>query len=263
MKIPRCIYGLGLMLGLLLPSMAAAEGVPHTFTANTPAKADEVNANFTALLEKIAALEARIRELEESPAQEMAAFVEVYPTPSEVPLDTGANGPLIRFVGANVQIVSGAGTTNARPNGLGNLIVGYDEWFGDNGEKSGSHNLVVGDGHNYSRYGGLVVGRRNSITGDYASVSGGQGNIASGAESSVSGGRGNEAGGHTSSVSGGVSNEASGVLSSISGGQENIASGSWSMIGGGMENEASGQYTSILGAARRKASENYQMIPPL
>lgn len=225
MKIPRCIYGLGLMLGLLLPSMAATEGVPHTFTANTPAKADEVNANFTALLEKIAALEARIQELEESPVQEMAAFVEVYPNPSEVPVDTGANGPLIRFIGANVQIVSGAGTTNARPNGLGNLIVGYDEWFGDNGEKSGSHNLVVGDGHNYSRYGGLVVGRRNSITGDYASVSGGQGNIASGAESSVSGGWSNLASGRGSSISGGRENEAGGHTSSVSGGVSNDAGG--------------------------------------
>ena len=44
--------------------------------------------------------------------------------------------------GANLQVVSGEGATDATVNGLGNIIVGYDENTSD--DKSGSHNLVVG-----------------------------------------------------------------------------------------------------------------------
>ena len=65
--------------------------------------------------------------------------------------------------GANLQVVSGEGATDATVNGLGNVIVGYDENTSD--DKSGSHNLVVGYGHTYSSYGGFVAGQDNSITG--------------------------------------------------------------------------------------------------
>jgi len=37
------------------------------------------------------------------------------------------DGTTVRFTGVNVQIVSGSGRTNTTPNGLGNLIVGYNE----------------------------------------------------------------------------------------------------------------------------------------
>ena len=39
--------------------------------------------------------------------------------------------------------------------------------------RTGSHNVVVGQSHNFSRFGGLVVGRFNTISGEFASVSGG------------------------------------------------------------------------------------------
>ena len=39
--------------------------------------------------------------------------------------------------------------------------------------RTGSHNVVVGQRHNFSRFGGLVVGDHNTISGDFASVSGG------------------------------------------------------------------------------------------
>ena len=96
----------------------------------------------------------------------------------------------------NLQVVSGEGLTDAPVNGLGNIIVGYDENTSD--DKSGSHNLVVGYGHTYSSYGGIVAGQDNSITGAFSSVSGGANNNASGYQSSVSGGANNTASGYQS-----------------------------------------------------------------
>ena len=65
------------------------------------------------------------------------------------------------------------------PNGLGNLIVGYNELRDECSSdpcmniRTGSHNVVVGQRHNFSRFGGLVVGDFNTISGDFAVVSGG------------------------------------------------------------------------------------------
>ena len=113
-------------------------------------------------------------------------------------VDEATNTVLIS--GANLQVVSGSGETAEAVNGTGNIIIGYDEDSGN--DKSGSHNLVVGSGHTYSSYGGIVVGYNNSITGYYSSVSGGESNTASGWSSSVSGGGSNTASGGASSVLG-------------------------------------------------------------
>ena len=126
--------------------------------------------------------------------------------------------------GANLQVVSGGGSTATAVNGTGNIIIGYDEdnYAGD-ADKSGSHNLVVGKGHTYSSYGGIVSGLYNSITGAYSSVSEGVSNTASGIASSVSGGDDNTASGDRASVSGGFDNISSGYGSSVSGGLSNTA----------------------------------------
>jgi trimeric autotransporter adhesin len=127
----------------------------------------------------------------------------------------------IFITGANLHLVNGLDSTDCTdeqgqeipdcPNGLGNLIVGYNELrqpdpeIGEPGEniRTGSHNVVVGQEHNFSRFGGIVVGRFNTISGDFAAVSGGISNTASGNFSPVSGGSGNTASGRFSSVSGG------------------------------------------------------------
>ena len=87
----------------------------------------------------------------------------------------------ITFSGVNVHIVNGTGATDGTVNGLGNLIVGYNELRGDIGDdRTGSHNVVVGTINSYSSAGGLVVGFSNTISGPYSSVSGGGANTASG-----------------------------------------------------------------------------------
>jgi hypothetical protein len=161
----------------------------------------------------------------------------------------------ITIKGANLHLVNGLGSTDCDseqgqpipdcPNGLGNLIVGYNESrepFGAGEDiRTGSHNVVVGLGQNFSRFGGLVVGRFNEISGDFAEVSGGAGNTASGGTAAVSGGQFNTAsGGGSAAVSGGLSNVASGDWAAVSGGQGNTASGFAAAVSGGLSNVASG-----------------------
>ena len=112
------------------------------------------------------------------------------------------DGSDIYITAANLHIVNGLNSTDTT-NGLGNLIVGYNELRGTGDDRSGSHNVVVGSEENFSSYGGFVVGLENSISAAFASVSGGYSNIASGVSSSVSGGNNGTASGEYSSVSGG------------------------------------------------------------
>ncbi len=168
--------------------------------------------------------------------------------------------------GINLQIVNGLGTTDTI-NGLGNLIVGYDEvntWLdyrcslGDyidqttcelnghtwsNSHKTGSHYLVLGSRNSYSQYGGMVAGGSNYANGVYSTVTGGFVNTASGSFSSVSGG--------------GNYNTASGYASSVSGGTTNTASEKYSSVSGGSYNTASGWYSSVSGGFNRSSTEIY------
>jgi len=171
-----------------------------------------------------------------------------------------SDGDDIFFDGCNVHITSGEPYDNPyyqEINGKGNLIIGYneDDPRTDSPERdmTGSHNLIIGDVHTYSSYGGLVAGIGNRITSPYSTVSGGERNEASGYASSVSGGRDNQASGISSSVSGGEHNEASGYASSVSGGRDNKASGYDSSISGGKTNTASGDYSSVLGGIKNQA----------
>ena len=156
------------------------------------------------------------------------------------------DGETVLISGANLQVVSGEGSTEAPVNGTGNIIVGYDENTSSD-DKSGSHNLVIGWGHTYSSHGGIVVGNNNAITKRCSSILGGRNNTASGEFSSVSGGYENTASGTFSSVSGGYENTASEFYSSISGGYENTASGYGSSVSGGDNNVAFGWRSSVSG----------------
>ena len=172
-------------------------------------------------------------------------------------LDDGQGGLVktFRLTGVNLQIVSGLGATNGYPadpesnesivaatNGLGNLIVGYNEpnipLLPD--DRTGSHNVVVGTRLDYSSYGGLVVGDFNSISGPYASVSGGNNNSASALYSTVSGGFTGRAEGNWSAISGGHACRATGEYASVSGGRLNHASGNYASVSGGAFRTAPG-----------------------
>lgn len=180
---------------------------------------------------------ARVEDLENQVAalQELLQFV-------------SREGNDMFITGANLHIRSGAGRTNLVYNGLGNLIVGYNEpRYGGGDERSGSHNVVIGTQNNYSSYGGIVVGYGSEISGTYASVTGGIANTASGEYASVSGGRFNEASGHISSISGGDVCVASGQYATIGGGESNTADGWASHVSGGRNNLAQGACAAVVG----------------
>lgn len=153
-------------------------------------------------------------------------------------LESGVGGkPTIQLTGINVQLVSGAGSTSAI-NGLGNLIIGYDE---TPGTQTGSHNLIFGEEQTFTSYGGVLTGRHNTISAPFASVTGGEWNTASGWASSISGGVENTASGESpSSVSGGRLNTANGRAASVSGGTLNEANGEANAISGGYQNQTTG-----------------------
>ena len=195
------------------------------------------------------------------------------------------NGNDIYIEGANIHVLDGSGNTDGSVNGLGNLIVGYNETRGSGDDRTGSHNIVVGMEQNYSSHGGLVAGRHNTISGEFSAVTGGRYNTASGNfafvgggglalfgtgneafsnYSAILGGRGNTAGnnsapndhsiGEYATVSGGLSNTASGKHSSVSGGSSNEASGEWASVSGGQSNTATNQFASVNGGSGNTAS---------
>jgi hypothetical protein len=192
--------------------------------------------------------------------------------------------------GANLNIINGGGSTQTA-NGLGNLIIGYNEARGGGADfRGGSHNLVLGQQSNYLSFGGIIGGYQNTISGpfahvltgyqngalsfyacvttgqgnnaanNYASVSGGINNTASGPYSLVSGGSVNTASGIACSVSGGSNNTASGSVSSVSGGLLNTASGTYSSVSGGEVNTASGFASSVSGGIQNTASSTYSVV---
>ena len=175
---------------------------------------------------------------------------------SMVDLPDGLGGFVrtVRISGINVQIVNDSGTTDGNPDGLGNLIIGYNELRGAGDDHTGSHNLVTGRRNNYKSFGGLVAGSNNEVSGAWSSVNGGFRNSASANNSSVSGGFNNSASGDYASVSGGFVCAATGVFSSVSGGGFNIASGAWSSVSGGFRNTAYGGESSVSGGRYNTAS---------
>jgi len=206
----------------------------------------------------------------------------------------GLNGPNIIFSGANLHVRSGSGSTTDTT-GLGNVIVGYDEdenTASVDSARTGSHNLVVGPGHQFTASGGLLAGRDNTVVSNYgsavgghcnavgnqakrssfcsvppllaigeaSSVSGGLLSMATGTDASVAAGEGNEAIGFASSVSGGTDNATNGQAASILGGNLNLANGQESTVSGGEINKASGMASSIGGGEGNVASSLDQNI---
>ena len=155
--------------------------------------------------------------------------------------------------GLNVQLTNGMESTYGTPNGLGNLILGYNEEEGNHhlssgslaeGEiRIGSHNFILGVGHSYASNGNFIGGFNHSAWGQGSTLAGGQGSLSSGA---------------FSSILGGLDNKATGLYSCISGGHSNTASGDRASVSGGLLNISGGIATSILGGQYMQIIEQYE-----
>jgi hypothetical protein len=146
--------------------------------------------------------------------------------------------------GANFHIRNGNGATDTF-NGVGNLILGYNEPRETGNDRSGSHVIVLGARNNFSGFASIVSGHDNDVIGDWASVLGGTGNVALASYGVVVGGTGNRADGPFATVSGGVANQAIGEGASVAGGGFNVASGRYAVVGGGMRNLAEGDVSVV------------------
>jgi hypothetical protein len=167
----------------------------------------------------------------------------------------------ITFSGVNVQVVDGTDGTGGATNGLGNLIIGYNENT-QGRARTGSHNLVVGREHEYTSFGGIVAGYNNTLTATEGSVLGGRLNKASGLNATVLGGNTNFASGAYTAVVGGNSNEATGTYSAIGGGFDNSTLGQYSAIAGGCENTTgnSSTYSAISGGQLNQANALWSSV---
>ena len=162
-------------------------------------------------------------------------------------------------------------------NGLGNLIIGYQELragnvlpaygFGcasdldrNDDVRTGSHNLIVGNQHNYESFGGSALGYRNWSLGAYSTVTGGLFNRAEGNYSSVSGGGRNVTEGAQASILGGLANGACGSAATISGGTSNNATGTRTSVLGGTQNTADGYEATVSGGLRNVSSGNESTV---
>ncbi|MFN2426188.1 MAG: hypothetical protein ABR587_07045 [Candidatus Binatia bacterium] len=214
-----------------------------------------------------AALDPRVTSLETALAQAQSQLAEFQALLEGVSRTDDA----LVLSGANLQVVDGTGATAGPPNGLGNVIIGYNEGT-DSQVRTGSHNLVVGLEHDYTSFGGIVAGEHNFIlargasvvggrdneaTGIHSAVCGGAENIAEGQFASIGGGFLNEATGSHAAVSGGCENQATSTYSAVSGGRFALASGQWSSVAGGYTNKATGLYSSVSGGSTRTASTQF------
>lgn len=128
------------------------------------------------------------------------------------------SGNDVYISGANLHIRNGTGLTYQQLNGLGNLVVGYNEprtGTGAVNTRTGSHNVILGFNQNYSHAGALMSGAVNNSTNHFASVLGGTGNTSGGLYSVVVGGYDNQATGDWSTVLGGRAVRATTTLAHV------------------------------------------------
>jgi hypothetical protein len=174
---------------------------------------------------------------------------------ASVSVETVDGQPTVRFNGVNVQVVDGSGDTSGDVNGRGNLIVGYN--LTEPGEvRTGSHNLVVGDRHSYTSFGGFIAGVNNRVDGVFSTVAGGATNVASGTRSAVLSGYGNRATGIDSTVIAGWDNTVTGEAAVVAGGRDNTAQGQSSMVTGGRDNTATDTQSVVVGGIANSAGIN-------
>ncbi len=231
-----------------------------------------LNTQVSALKTQVGALQSQSNALR--PLASLAPYVRL-----DLSTINGVIGPHVIFEGVNVHVRSGMGPvtdvieaysfndaigtfgTALYTNGLGNLIIGYDELpCAAKGcpplpaRRQGSHNLVVGIGHQFTDLGALLAGVNGVSGAPSANVLGGWNNQALSVMANVLGGELNQAIGRSSTVVGGFANVASGSFAAIAGGFGNLATNTGATVSGGNKGQATGEYSTVSGGFRRSAT---------
>jgi hypothetical protein len=169
---------------------------------------------------------------------------------SVVYIDDCQGGPgykTLRVSGANLQVTNGTGATFTT-NGLGNLIVGYNEQ-NSQCDLSGSHNIVLGQENEYTTesFAGLIGGKENIILSEYNLVFGQQ-NAAYDPYASVIGGTFQVVHNIFGVIVGGASNSIDAEGAVIVGGEFNTATGTYGVLGGGQSRSVNGPHDWVAGS---------------
>lgn len=183
---------------------------------------------------QITALQTQVAALESSSIPGLAAYMSV---------DDSAHKVLIN--GANLQVVNGLGTDLSQ-NGLGNIIGGYNTPAAESEllERTGSHNIIVGQGQRYTGNCNLIGGQDNLASGTWGIVLGTQ----------------NDLGGIRNVMIGGSNNEANGAVNLVLGGAANAVEGEHNVVLGGLSNSAFSDFNVVLGGEANVANSGISAI---
>lgn len=284
----RSFRVLALASMLMATAVSASEvTIPHSFSANTPAVAAEVNANFGAVdvavddnAVDIAAMQSALATLQttvgnlQTTVSTQQATIDAQATTIDalqsdltalqsnsvlaldgiVNLGTDTNGyATVQFSGVNVQVVNGSGATSS-VNGLGNLTIGYNE-------ADTFQTPFCSDGTYAVQPSCEAAGETwatNQRSGSHNLILG-KGNAYSQSGGMVAGTVNiiNRLG---ASVAGGTFNIASGFYSTVAGGSHNTASGQFAAVSGGRFGSAEGAASTINGGRFNLATGDYSSI---
>ncbi len=266
-------------------SLASGLDIPYGFTANTPARASEVNANFDAVESAVDDNDSRIANLESlvlSMQNELAAL-QAENAQQQAAINAMQNNTVLAldgllklssydgyqtavFEGVNLQILNGEDKSfnDAVINGLGNLIIGYN-WdnvvlpgaFCSIGQYSNQNDCISNGGtwgmNQHSGSHNLILGTGNSYVSGGAIVAG-KYNISNHGYASILGGSSNRVIDTDSVIVGGTQNLITQDDAVILGGKDNLVSGQYGTVSGGEDNVASGSYAAVTGGDSNEAS---------
>ena len=258
------------MIALSLSVVALQISPANAITASPGVNLAQLVATVNALKAQQAADEATIN----GQATQIAALTSANTALQAKTAPISVSGTDLTITGMNVHIVSGSGSTSdgtfnqlGKPvqgtslTGLGNLIIGYNALRNDLSDaRLGSHNLILGDQNSYSSFGGILAGKRNTISAEYAGITGGYSNVADGIFSQVSGGYTNSSDGPYTSIAGGSTNIANAFAAEVAGGYQNRAYGSASAVSGGRSNSSEAEYASVSGGYDNVAAGTYSSV---
>ncbi|MEM6927186.1 MAG: hypothetical protein AAF602_09670 [Myxococcota bacterium] len=160
-------------------------------------------------------------------------------------LTVDSAGDALVITGANLLVRSGSGSTDGATNGLGNVIIGYNE--DDALDRTGSHNLVLGMRNDYESHGSIVGGRDNQVTAPFTVVTSGELNAATTSFAVVNTGQLVDASGPFSWVGTCYDCDASDRRSAVVTGEYQTSAGQSSSVLGGYGNAAEGNWTTVNG----------------